>query len=1358
MATFNNENFRAAVMLDAAQAHREIDKVKKKIEELQQKKEQLQQKQLTVGLDDKELKSLQRVTDRLRDQEAALSRVRAAGKEVYNTLQNLDSASPRELKRTLRELERTMESGKVKRGSDDWELYRQKAAEVRAALQEVQQQMRTTEEQTESLTESTETLTNAWNVAQQVKDWAAQYVNEYAAISDELTGVAKYTGMAEEEVQALFDDLQKIDTRTSHEALLQLAQDAGRLGLQSRQDVLQFVEAADTINLALGEDLGEDAVRSMAKLAQIFGDADAVGLKQAMLATASTINVLAQSSTASEPYLAEFAARLGSIGSTAGLTQAQILALGSVMDQSGVNVERAATALQNVLMKLYQDPAAAAKAAGLDVQTFTNLIRTDANEALLRWAQAMGNLQGGISDTAPALKSLHMAGSGVSEMVLNLSRNTDLVRTTQQQAAQAFRDATSATNEAAQANSSAAARLEILEKRAAAARIELGQKLFPAYAAVVQGANAITSIALNPYFLTAAAAVGVYTAAVNAAVIADKLKVFWQNNVLASLKRLYVVMLANPWAAVAAAVTAVVGVLISLRARTEEATDSTRRLAAAQYEGEKSAAAETARLRVLYDATQDQTLAMADRLAAADELIRQYPEYFGKLSREAILTGAAADAYADLTQQIIASAQARAMEAEIEKIAQQNIDLKRKRDEAQRLQDTYDQARQSFRHNATVGMGMGFNGQSGWNTQQFTYTIQDLDRQIAANNNAINALAQSINQHRAATQQAAQRAQQASADIATGAGSGGGGRRTTGGERSGSGGGSTRTTAETPQQGANRERQERLENITSQLASQELSPLARTILTAWQRVLQEEISAGLPAATAEERRRADEHAQMQQRAERQTYNLQQAEAALAQQRQQQAQSLLASLRQPSAQAAATLATGGSSATQTAAPLATSATLAQSLALSDSAAATLAENVSNLSRDLAEGIVSADGFNAAISELYRQAANDTALATLRQRLQDIDQAQRAGLITQQQAIILARQAKQQRQQTVRELTDKDRWQPTTPQSQTGSDIATIAQALRARQELFRQIAALEEQGVITHEEAERRRAEATRQYGQTALAVAQAVYNQTTQLASAYSSYLNAARDQEVAAVTAAYDRQIAAQKSGSKKARQLEEKKQKEIAKIKNKYNRRAQAIEVAQALAATALAAVNAYAHAAKLGGPVAGAIAAAIATAAGMLQVATIQKQHEAQAEGYASGGFTPPGPRLRPAGTVHAGEFVAAQEAVSNPAVRPVLELIDQAQRSGAATRIAPHDIIAAAATAAPVATQTATATAAALAPQRRAEAATTTQTSAALTDAITTLNQRLADGTLATVALDGPDGLARQYARYQRLRKR
>ena len=60
--------------------------------------------------------------------------------------------------------------------------------------------------------------------------------------------------------------------------------------------------------------------------------------------------------------------------------------------------------------------------------------------------------------------------------------------------------------------------------------------------------------------------------------------------------------------------------------------------------------------------------------------------------------------------------------------------------------------------------------------------------------------------------------------------------------------------------------------------------------------------------------------------------------------------------------------------------------------------------------------------------------------------------------------------------------------------------------------------------------------------------------------------------------------------------------------------------------------------------------------------------------------TGGYTPSGDWDKPQGIVHSNEFVANRFAVANPAVRPVLDLIDTAQRSGTIANLTGGDIAA------------------------------------------------------------------------------
>ena len=168
---------------------------------------------------------------------------------------------------------------------------------------------------------------------------------------------------------------------------------------------------------------------------------------------------------------------------------------------------------------------------------------------------------------------------------------------------------------------------------------------------------------------------------------------------------------------------------------------------------------------------------------------------------------------------------------------------------------------------------------------------------------------------------------------------------------------------------------------------------------------------------------------------------------------------------------------------------------------------------------------------------------------------------------------------------------------------------------------------------------------------------------------------------QTAAINRKYDREISLAEGNNYKIKKLEKQKEKELAQAKNEANKKMFAMQVIQAVAQTATNAINAYGSAAAI--PVVGfvmaPIAAAMAVAAGMLQVAAIKKQQQAsEAQGYAAGGFTPDGAIDEPVGVVHAGEWVASQKLVKNPATRPLLEALDYAQRTNSIGSLSASDV--------------------------------------------------------------------------------
>lgn len=264
------------------------------------------------------------------------------------------------------------------------------------------------------------------------------------------------------------------------------------------------------------------------------------------------------------------------------------------------------------------------------------------------------------------------------------------------------------------------------------------------------------------------------------------------------------------------------------------------------------------------------------------------------------------------------------------------------------------------------------------------------------------------------------------------------------------------------------------------------------------------------------------------------------------------------------------------------------------------------------------------------------------------------------------------------------------------------------------------------------------------------AIAGAAFSSISSMMGAASAYSQACSDLEIAKIQANYDKQISAAGKNSAKKKRLEAKRDKEISAAKTKANKKAMKIEIAQAIASTAMAAINAYSSAAAIKGVgwIMAPIAAGLATAAGMMQIATIKKQHQAEAAGYYEGGFTGPGHYKKEAGVVHAGEFVANHNAVNNPQLLPALQLIDAAQRNNTVASLTAQDVSRA----------MGTGSAAVVAPVVNVNA-DNEQVGASLDNVSSTierLNEQLNLGIKSYVVITGPDGFDRKWSQYKKMK--
>lgn len=353
-------------------------------------------------------------------------------------------------------------------------------------------------------------------------------VDDFAQLEEEEANVRKYTGMTKDEVKELNEAFKNMDTRAARTKLNQLAADAGKLGIQGKKDLLEFVEGANIINVSLGEDLGEDAVKNIGKLAQMFGTADEKGLKAGMLSVASAINEVAQNSSAAEKYLVEFTARVAGTGNQAGIAIPKIMGYASVLDQNMLRSEMAATAVQKVWLKMYQKPAKFAELAGKSVKEFTDLVLTDANEAFLQLLESL-NQKGNLMTLAPLFEEMKLDGTEAIGVLNTLVASTQKIRKEQEVASGAFEAGTSVIDEYNVQNNTLQATIEKAKKKFQEYSYTLGEKLAPYMGMVVSKSSSLLKIigALIDFLIKYGAGIVKVTILILAYASAQKVQVLW---------------------------------------------------------------------------------------------------------------------------------------------------------------------------------------------------------------------------------------------------------------------------------------------------------------------------------------------------------------------------------------------------------------------------------------------------------------------------------------------------------------------------------------------------------------------------------------------------------------------------------------------------------------------------------------------------------------------------------------------------------------------------------------------------------------------------------------------------------------
>lgn len=1444
----STQTFIGRVLLDDKQAKQTIALLEKQLEQVKQKKTDAFKKGDDTKAFDKEINRIN----------ASLKTLRTNQEQVNRTFNNLSSASYKELSVVMKTVQKQLRSGAVERNSEEWKKLQQKLKEVKREMNAINSESKET---TSLWSRFVNVLNTNWGaVSQIIAAYAGlsmtirKCAQAYADMEESMANVRKYTGQTDEEVHRMNEDFKRMDTRTAREQLNELAGSAGRLGITSKDMIEEFVDGADKINVALGDDLGEGAVDKIGKLAQMFGEDKTKGLRGAMLATGSAVNELAQNSSANAGYIVDFTADLSGVGIQAGMTQAQLMGLASALDQNMQEEATSATVFSQLITKMYQEPAKFAKIAGVEVTKFSNLMKTNANEGLMTFLSAMKS-RGGFAEMAPMFEEMQLNGTRAVGVLSAVASHLDQVRTAQDLATQSYASGTSVINEFYVQNNTVQAQLDKAKKRFEDLTVELGEQLIPvtryAISTLSIGIHVLSTLITFTvthvkqltiigsaiavctalwYKETIAIKLRTAAAAANAAV--DKayiatttllrtamvaLQATWAlltkgvQGYIVVMRAARLASLTNPWAALATILT-VVGVAVYGTVKAFASYNETLRNNTQEAKNNRAVAEQQASLaKKVSDATIDErnkidmlnkiihsnAYTVDERRSAIVNLQKIIPNYHASISNEGKLYNDNIEVITQYINKLNDAAMAEAIYEKKAEINKKRLELKtretRIKGSLKAVQAERDAHPERYTSEKIFRPSFGPGSESSYFTKDSEAlktnkkqeeihkkrlkTVQSEEKTLDAQEAALDLTIKNNKQIRKALTTVIKK----NTKMDSGNGTvGSGGHYPTEKERK-----ATEKERKKHEAAARKAEIKRKADLKKELddakKSTEAQQLEATTLYSTGQIRLAEYNDRMAKIKEQGLQQRMDILRKYGEAESEEYKRlnAQKEKISADYERKQTQDLqdLEYDRQVAEQAI------------TAEYYNKDSDLYHNESAINEALFQLDQTF--LKEKQALYLKSSDEYWQIAREIERseqqhqydrQKQYDDTLMQLKQEyltlgneqqmqleLAGLDEVHKAGLVSEEEyqrmKMGIANKyasykpdAKDQAKDDATTALDTAKKMTRQTDDRSGSlgsdNLATIAggaiAAVQQQKMVNDNLQKLREEDKISEQAYQDAKKQMNQETYKNIAAIAGAAFSSISSMMGAASAYSQACSDLEVAKIQANYDKQISAAGNNSAKKKRLEAKRDKEISAAKTKANKKAMKIEIAQAVASTAMSAINAYSSAAAIPtvGYIIAPIAAGLATAAGMLQIATIKKQHQAEAAGYYEGGFTGPGHWKKEAGVVHAGEFVANHNAVNNPQLLPALQLIDAAQRNNTVASLTAQDVSRA----------MGTGSAAVVAPVVNVNA-DNEQVGASLDNVSSTierLNEQLNLGIKSYVVITGPDGFDRKWSQYQKMK--
>lgn len=288
-----------------------------------------------------------------------------------------------------------------------------------------------------------------FGVFNQIKSLLTSVIKKNFEYSGSLTDIRKIAGLANEDINELSKSLAKIETRTSTEGLAKIAYEGAKLGMSKYgiEGMSGFVRAADQINVAIGEEMGKEALPALSKMVEVMGLIPKMGIEKSLLSTGSAMFKLATSSTATSNDITEFAKRCTGVARTAGITTDQLLALGSAFSSQMASPEVAATAMSKFIVALQKNHNLIEKDLDIPDGTINKMYSAgqamDAIVLILEKMKAKGNMNA----LGEIFEDVGGDGQRLISSMVTMAKNVDMLKDHLDISSEAFREGTAVTAE-----------------------------------------------------------------------------------------------------------------------------------------------------------------------------------------------------------------------------------------------------------------------------------------------------------------------------------------------------------------------------------------------------------------------------------------------------------------------------------------------------------------------------------------------------------------------------------------------------------------------------------------------------------------------------------------------------------------------------------------------------------------------------------------------------------------------------------------------------------------------------------------------------------------------------------------------